>query len=59
MLWSTREKVAKELLSINNVVLTPHIGSATSEARKKMSKIAAQNVIDVLQGRKCNNQINI
>ncbi len=34
-----------KLLTLNNVYLTPHIGSASLEARRAMSIIAAQNII--------------
>lgn len=36
------------LSRLENVVLTPHISSATKEARGKMAEIAAQNIIAVL-----------
>lgn len=36
------------LTELENVVLTPHIASATREARIQMARMAAQNVIDVL-----------
>ncbi|GAH77392.1 unnamed protein product, partial [marine sediment metagenome] len=42
---------AKKLLSISNVVLTPHIGSATYQTRTKMAIMAAQSIIDVLRGK--------
>jgi phosphoglycerate dehydrogenase-like enzyme len=35
-----------------NVILTPHIGSATPEAMDRMAQGAAQGVLDVLQGRR-------
>jgi glyoxylate reductase len=38
------------LLSMPNVVLTPHIGNATTLLRSKMSEIAANNLIQVLSG---------
>jgi glyoxylate reductase len=41
-----------ELKSFPNVVLTPHIASATIEAREAMSMVAAENIIAVLEGRK-------
>jgi glyoxylate reductase len=45
-------KVNKELLKLKNVVVLPHIGSATIETRNKMIEIAAQNIIDRLFGKK-------
>lgn len=42
--------IPEALKSLNNVVLTPHIGSATVEARKRMGFLASQNILDVLQG---------
>jgi len=39
------------LLNFNNVVLTPHIGSATFETRYKMAEIAIENLIRGLEGR--------
>jgi glyoxylate reductase len=41
----------KELYKLKNVVLLPHIGSATVEARDKMSLLAAKNVAAVLSGK--------
>ena len=40
-----------ELKAFPNAVLTPHIASATIEAREDMSRIAAENVIAVLSGK--------
>ncbi len=39
------------LLGLDNVVLLPHVASATVETRDKMAILAAQNIIDVLGGR--------
>jgi glyoxylate reductase len=44
--------MAPGLAELTNVVLVPHIGSATEEARSAMSELAAQNIIAVLSGRK-------
>lgn len=38
------------LLAIDNVVLLPHVGSATTQTRSAMSERAAQNLLAVLQG---------
>ena len=39
-----------KLLPLSNIILLPHIGSATYDTRTKMSRIAAQNLINVLEG---------
>lgn len=41
-----------ELLKLENVVLLPHIGSATFETRNKMAKLCVDNVINVLKNKK-------
>ena len=44
-------KISKGFFKMDNVVLTPHTASATEEARSKMSEVAAQNIIEALEGR--------
>ena len=39
------------LAEMSNVILTPHIASATKEAREGMSALAARNIIAVLSGK--------
>ncbi len=51
-------QIAKELMLFNNIILTPHIGSASYETRNKMALIAAQNIIDILSNNECNNIVN-
>ncbi len=41
----------KMLYEQPNVVLTPHIASATSEARSEMSRMAAENIIAAFSGK--------
>lgn len=41
-------KLSSGLTKLENVVLSPHLGSATKETREKMSELAAQNIIAVL-----------
>ena len=43
-------KITPELLNLDNVILTPHIASATEETRSKMSALAAANIIEALEG---------
>jgi len=46
------------LLSLENVAITPHIGSATVEARDEMSQLAAMNIVQFARGEKVINQVN-
>ncbi|SFE08141.1 Lactate dehydrogenase [Actinopolyspora alba] len=42
--------VEPELLELDNVVMVPHLGSATAETRTAMAELAARNVVGVLDG---------
>lgn len=50
-MFEEEPKLAEGLAQLENVVITPHIASATEETRGKMSEIAAQNIIDFLSGK--------
>jgi len=39
------------LLKMKNVVLSPHLGSATLSTRTKMAEVAAKNLLNVLNGK--------
>jgi glyoxylate reductase len=39
------------LLKMENVVLLPHIGSATYQTRSKMAEVAAKNLLVILDGK--------
>ena len=41
-------KINRELFKLDNVILLPHIGSATVETRSKMALLSAKNVISVI-----------
>jgi len=43
-------KVTEGLEKLDNVLITPHIGNATIEARTSMAQVAAENIIDALEG---------
>ncbi|TSC90786.1 MAG: Uncharacterized protein G01um10142_220 [Parcubacteria group bacterium Gr01-1014_2] len=49
--FENEPKVEPELLKLNNIILTPHIASATEETRSKMAELAAKNIIEALEGR--------
>ncbi|MFX0171405.1 MAG: 2-hydroxyacid dehydrogenase [Candidatus Hodarchaeota archaeon] len=42
--------IPKELRELSNIVLTPHIGSATIKARNAMAKIVAENILAMGRG---------
>ncbi|MGH9406895.1 MAG: 2-hydroxyacid dehydrogenase [Terriglobia bacterium] len=46
------------LLKMPNVVLMPHLGSATGETRTRMAMFAAENMLAALQGRRPPNIVN-
>ena len=41
------------LMELENCILTPHAGAATAEASSKMSYMAAENALAVLQTGEC------
>lgn len=45
---------AHKLLTLPNLVALPHIGSSTVDTRLGMCKLAAQNLIDFIQGERSN-----
>lgn len=48
--YEREPQVEPALLGLENVVLTPHLGSATVETRAAMAELAARNAISVLSG---------
>ena len=48
--YEDEPKVHPDLLSLDNVVLAPHLGSATTETRTAMADLAVRNAIAVLTG---------
>ncbi len=56
--YEEEPKLKPGLAELDNVVLAPHLGSATVETRTKMSLMAAENIIAVLNGQKPPNCVN-
>lgn len=56
--YENEPKISPELLSMQNVITTPHIASATYEARNKMGEQAVSAILDVLDGKKPMNLVN-
>jgi len=48
--YEREPEVHPDLLALENVVLAPHLGSATTETRTAMADLAVRNVIAVLGG---------
>jgi glyoxylate reductase len=46
------------LLKLENVVLAPHIASASIDTRRKMSLVAAENALAALDGKRPPNLLN-
>jgi len=50
-------QITKELLKLDNVIVLPHIGSATLSTRSEMAMITARNVISVFETGKAINPV--
>lgn len=49
---------ASPLFSLPNVIATPHAGAHTYEATKAMADMAVENLIQMLEGKKCGYVVN-
>ncbi|MBV9454615.1 MAG: D-glycerate dehydrogenase [Rubrobacter sp.] len=56
--YEEEPEVHPKLLKLENVVLTPHIGSASIETRDKMATLAAENLQAVLSGKEPLHSVN-
>jgi glyoxylate reductase len=56
--YEEEPKVNPALLTLDNVVLAPHIGSASVETRTKMAVMAAENLLAALRGEIPQNLVN-
>ena len=57
--FEDESKINPALKDIDNIILTPHIASATDEARMEMGRMVVQNVEAVLQNRVPPGLVNI
>lgn len=55
--YAEEPKISSSLLDLKNVVLLPHIGSASWQTRLKMAEMAAGNVAAVLRGERPANPV--
>ena len=51
-------KVNDKLMDLDNVILAPHLGNATFEARLEMGENAKDNLIDFKNGKNPKNKVN-
>jgi lactate dehydrogenase-like 2-hydroxyacid dehydrogenase len=56
--FENEPRLTPGLTKLDNVVLLPHIGSATNDTRGQMAVVAAQNALAMLQGKKPKNIVN-
>ena len=56
--YEEEPRLAPGLTELDNVVLAPHLGSATVETRRNMAVIAAENLIAGLRGERPKNVVN-
>ena len=50
--------VTPALLELNNVVVTPHLGSAVPETREALANAVADNLLALIEGRRPPNIVN-
>lgn len=50
--------VTESLLKLDNIVLSPHLGNASIEARDEMGMMAVKNIFAVLNGEEAPNKVN-
>jgi glyoxylate reductase len=56
--FENEPKIAPELLELDNVIVVPHIASASFETRSKMATMVAENVLTALSGETPPNAVN-
>lgn len=56
--FDNEPNIDPELVGMENVILTPHIASATHEAREAMADLAVNAIIDTITSKEPNNIVN-
>ncbi|MFQ5673366.1 MAG: 2-hydroxyacid dehydrogenase [Nitrospinales bacterium] len=56
--YENEPALTEGMMELDNLVLLPHIGSASVETRDRMAALAAENVLDVLSGKKPRSAVN-
>lgn len=57
--YEEEPKLSPGLAELDNVVILPHIGSASMETRTKMGLMAAENILAVMKGQIPPNHVNL
>jgi glyoxylate reductase len=56
--FENEPKVHPALLTMNNVTLLPHVGSATDHTRLRMAMLASENLLAALRGERPAHLVN-
>jgi glyoxylate reductase len=56
--YEDEPKITSDLLELKNVVLLPHIGSATQDTRDSMAVVAVRNAVLMVDGKRPMNVVN-
>jgi glyoxylate reductase len=56
--FDNEPNINPELIAMENVITTPHIASATNEAREKMGQMAVDALLDTLSDKQPPNIVN-
>ncbi len=56
--YENEPEIVEGLLKEENILVLPHIGSASHETRDRMAVLVAHNVLDVLDGKKPRSAVN-
>ena len=55
---NNKEKFKSELIGLNNVILSPHIGGSTKEAQKNIGSFVPQKIIEYINSGNSSNSVN-